>query len=98
MILAMSTVSGRTEFERAALPPEAQLNLHVDAKEFMNLVRYRRLPKRLREIIARELHNVYKHQREEVAVTEEDNRVLAKAPAMWHWDDMHEQDKESTQS
>jgi hypothetical protein len=98
MILAMSTVSGRKEFERAALPPEAQLNLHVDAKEFMNLVRYPRLPERLREIIARELDDVYKHQREEMAVTEEDNKVLAKDPAMWYWDDMHEQDKESTRS
>jgi hypothetical protein len=78
MILAMSTVSGRKEFERAAPPPEAQLNLHVNAKEFMNLVRYCRLPERLREIIVRELDDVYKHQREEMVVAEEDNKVLVK--------------------
>jgi hypothetical protein len=97
MILAMSTVSGRKEFERAALPPEAQLNLHVDAKEFMNLVRYPRLPERLREIIARQLDEVYKHQRELMADTEKDSEAPMD-PAMWHWDDMNEQDKESTRS
>ena len=98
MILAMSAVSGRKEFERAALPPEAQLNLHVDAKEFMNLVRYPRLPERLREIIARQLDDVYKQQRELMADTEKDREALATETAMWHWDDMSEQNKESTRS
>ncbi|GIC85839.1 uncharacterized protein Aud_001679 [Aspergillus udagawae] len=37
-ILAMSRVSGCRVFERAALPSETQLSLHVDATEFMKLL------------------------------------------------------------
>lgn len=99
MILAMSTVSGRREFERAALPAESQLNLHVDAKEFMNLVRYPRLSEKLRETIARELDTVYKTQREKRAVdAKERQRLLEEDPAMLEWNDMEEQDRESTRS
>ena len=98
MILAMSTVSGRREFERAALPAESQLNLHVDAKEFMNLVRYPRLPEKLRETIARELDDIYKQQRVKMAVTAEEIEMLNHDPAMLDWDDMKEQHKESTRS
>ncbi|KAF8857136.1 hypothetical protein BDZ45DRAFT_447153 [Acephala macrosclerotiorum] len=98
MILAMSTVSGRKEFERAALPTESQLNLHVDAKEFMNLVRFPRLSEKLRGTIARELDVVYKQQRESMAVTAEERRKREEDPAMLHWDDMKEQQKESMRS
>jgi RyR domain len=99
MILAMSTVSGRREFERAALPAESQLNLHVDAKEFMNLVRYPRLSEKLRETIARELDTRYKEQRQKMVLDGEERRkLLEQDPAMWDWNDMEEQDKESTRS
>ncbi len=38
-ILDMSALSGRLRFERSALPPAHQLGLHVDAEEFLALVR-----------------------------------------------------------
>ncbi len=38
-IIDMSTVSGRLRYERSALPPAHQLGLHVDAEEFLTLVR-----------------------------------------------------------
>jgi len=98
MILAMSTVSGRSEFERAALPPESQLNLHVDAKAFMNLVRYPRLSEKLRELIAIELDTVWKQLRRGMAVTAKDRETLEQDTAMLPWDDMREQHKEPTRS
>lgn len=38
-IIDMSALSGRGRFERAALPPRSQLDLHVDADQFLDLVR-----------------------------------------------------------
>ena len=34
-IVAMSTLSGKSQYERSALPDDAQLDLHVDAKDFL---------------------------------------------------------------
>lgn len=38
-VIRMSPLSGRDRFERSSLPLEAQLNLHVDGKEFLELLR-----------------------------------------------------------
>jgi hypothetical protein len=37
-IVAMSTLHGKTRYERSALPAADQLDAHVDAREFMSLV------------------------------------------------------------
>ncbi|MEQ8174545.1 MAG: RyR domain-containing protein [Syntrophomonadaceae bacterium] len=37
-IINMSSLTGRSSFERSSLPPEAQLNLHVNGREFLSLV------------------------------------------------------------
>jgi hypothetical protein len=38
-IVDMSALAGRPRFERASLPPRQQLALHVDARQFLELVR-----------------------------------------------------------
>lgn len=38
-IVDMSALSGKLRYERSALPPQHQLSLHVDAEEFLGLVR-----------------------------------------------------------
>jgi hypothetical protein len=98
MILAMCTISGRREFERAALPAESQLNLHVDAKAFMNLVRYPKLDEKLRETIAKGLDEVCKQQRRKIAVTGAARKALDQSEDMLPWDDMKEHQRESTRS
>ncbi|OCK74102.1 hypothetical protein K432DRAFT_387008 [Lepidopterella palustris CBS 459.81] len=98
MVLAMSTISGKKEFERAALPSEAQLNLHVDGKAFMDLVRYPRLPAALRETIAKNLNSIYRLQRRKLARTEEDRQTLDRDPLMAEWDDLDEEIRESTRN
>lgn len=40
-IVDMSALSGKLRYERSALPPQHQLSLHVDAGEFLGLVRGR---------------------------------------------------------
>jgi hypothetical protein len=96
-ILAMSAVSGQSRFERAALPSEAQLELHVDAKEFMERVRGERLPGAFRELIARALHEVYRQKRRDMAEegTEEERRSLASDPAMSAWEELSDDFKDS---
>lgn len=37
-IVAMSQLAGKNKYERSSLPPEAQLDLHVDGLEFLALV------------------------------------------------------------
>ncbi|KAI9787268.1 MAG: hypothetical protein M1816_007682 [Peltula sp. TS41687] len=95
-ILAMSTISGRRTFERASLPPEAQLNLHVNGKAFMDRVRYPRLPPALCETLAKELFVAYKQQRREMAKTAAEKQALDADPAMCDWEDLPEESKEST--
>jgi hypothetical protein len=38
-LLSMSLLAGKQQFERSSLPAEAQLSLHVDAEDFLALVR-----------------------------------------------------------
>jgi hypothetical protein len=55
-ILDMSRVSGRREFERAALPSAQQLCLHVDSEKFMDFVQTKDgLPEPLHGNVARKI-------------------------------------------
>jgi hypothetical protein len=62
-IVAISQLSGKTSFEPSSLPSEAQLNLHVDGREFYALVHRmeldKELDKNLLEKLAEAAHNVF---------------------------------------
>lgn len=58
-IIAMSLLAGKSHFERSALPPEAQLDLHVDARDFLALVQQVELEGELLEKLAETAHRVY---------------------------------------
>lgn len=95
-ILAMSRVSGRKEFERAALPPESQLNLHVDEKEFIRRVRYQGLqPDELRQSIAKKLYAEYQKVRRETAQADTDPQS---DPALQDWNALTDELKETNYS
>jgi hypothetical protein len=55
-IVAMSSLSGRTSFERSNLPAEAQLDLHVDGQEFLALVQQLDMGEELLERLAEANH------------------------------------------
>src|SRR3990172_1313260 len=55
----MSLLTGKTRFERSALPAEAQLDLHVDARDFLALVQQMELEGELLERLAQAGHQVY---------------------------------------
>ena len=58
-IIAMSRLNGHRHFERAALPPPAQLDLHVDHHTFTKYMSGVPLPESIREELAEKLHNIY---------------------------------------
>jgi hypothetical protein len=58
-IIAMSRLTGRTAYERSSLPPETQLDMHVDARDFVALVQRPELEGELLDRLARACHEVY---------------------------------------
>ena len=58
-LLAMSQLTGKTDFKRSCLPPEAQLDLHVDGKSFLSLVQQVELEGKMLEDLAEAAHEVF---------------------------------------
>lgn len=61
-IIAMSMLDGKLKFERSCLPPAAQLDLHVDAAEFLaiiNGIHFAGFAEEKIEAMAREVHQVF---------------------------------------
>jgi hypothetical protein len=55
----MSTLAGKTAFERSSLPSEAQLDLHVDGRDFLAFVQQMDLEGELLEKLAEAAHDVF---------------------------------------
>lgn len=55
-VVAMSQLAGKQRFERSSLPPETQLELHVDGQEFLALVQQLDLTDELLEKLAAQFH------------------------------------------
>jgi hypothetical protein len=58
-IVGMSTLAGKSAYERSSLPSEDQLNLHVEASDFLALVRQIELEGELLEKLAIAAHEVF---------------------------------------
>ena len=58
-IILASQLSGKTSFARSSLPTEAQLNLHVDGREFYSLVHIMEPDVKLMEKLAEAAHEVF---------------------------------------
>ncbi|HEY2870809.1 MAG TPA: hypothetical protein VGJ56_02760 [Reyranella sp.] len=95
-ILAMSGLGGRNRFTRAALPPLDQLDLHVDAEDFMGRVNKERLDYDLREALGKRLHEAYRKKKREVFSSPEELAELKDDVAMKDWKDLDEAFRESS--
>lgn len=89
-IIAMSRVDGHRSFERAALPPPAQLNMHVNYAEFTLHMSGIPLPPEVVEKIAAKLHETYFEAK--TATPEMDLSDLV------HWAQLEEELKESSRA
>lgn len=58
-IILTSQLAGKSSFARSCLPTEAQLNLHVDGREFYALVHVMELDEELLETLAEAAHEVF---------------------------------------
>jgi len=87
-ILEMSHLSGRIYFDPSLLPPQHQLNLHVDANAFMVLVQHQPpLAPKIQQI-AKDIHELYVES--ELAKKDKDGKLLNEIGAwrsLYHWED-----------
>jgi len=97
-IISTSRLSKRKKYDIAALPPEEQIQLHVDGKAFMQYLRSPKLTPALRERLAEGLFERYKKQREIMAKTDQQRRELLSDRSMVDWDELPGELKESTRS
>jgi hypothetical protein len=58
-IVGMSTLAGKKAYERSSLPSEEQLTLHVEARDFLALVRQIELEGELLKRLAMAAHEIY---------------------------------------
>lgn len=97
-IITTSRLTNRTKFDVSSLPPEEQIQLHVDGRTFMAFLRSPKLPPTLREKLAEGMFETYKKQRTLMARTPEEKKALASDRAMVDWDDLPGELKESTRA
>ncbi len=58
-IISTSSLVGKTSFDRSSLPPETQLNLHVDGREFLALAQQLELEGEVLEELAEAAHGAW---------------------------------------
>ena len=97
-IVSTSRLSGRKKFDVSALPPEEQIQLHVNGRTFMSFLRSPKLPPTLRERLAEGLFETYKKQRRLMAKTDEEQKALQSDRSMVDWDELPGELKESTRA
>jgi hypothetical protein len=93
-ILSISRLNGCNHFERAALPPQAQLDLHVNYSAFMKYMTGRILPDSIREVLAEKLHETYQAQMLEMATTDKERDEIKSE----QWSHLEEEFKESSRA
>ena len=97
-IIAMSKVTNSRHFERAALPPKAQLGLHLDYPTFMKYLQCNTLPESIREKISQGLHETYIGKLKGLAWTPSERQNLEKKSSMRPWTSLDEEFKESSRA
>ncbi|KAI1101938.1 hypothetical protein F4804DRAFT_282002 [Jackrogersella minutella] len=97
-IISTSKVTGKSHFEKGALPPMAQLHLHLDYDKFLNYSEGNILSDDMREHMARGLQETYIECRRTMAKAEAEKKALEKDRALLPWDLLDEEFKESTRA
>jgi hypothetical protein len=97
-ILSMSKVTGKSNFERAALPPESQLGLHLDYETFLKYSRFHTLPEDIREQVSELLHETYIKYREGMETTDEGLRKFREQDSSKPWRELNEEFRESNRA
>ncbi|HKZ54609.1 MAG TPA: RyR domain-containing protein [Anaerolineales bacterium] len=99
-LIAMSRLAGERSFERSCLPSEAQLALHVEARDFLALVQQIELEGELLEKLSRAAHEVFSEGLEAKGFrlgpkTDEKRKTHA---SLRPYDDLPEEEKEQNRA
>jgi hypothetical protein len=96
-ILAMSNLAGKENFERSDLPPEDQLDLHVEGREFLALVQQMPLEGDVLEKLAEAAHEVFCEglRVKGYKLGEQTNSGLRTHDALKPYQDLPEEEKEA---
>jgi len=97
-IIDMSQLSGKRSFERSSLPPEDQLGLAVDSKEFTSLVQQIKLEGDLLEQMAQAYHRFYQKQMFKERAEKADEGDIRQTSADLSWEELTEEEKEQNRS
>ncbi|KAI0438945.1 hypothetical protein F4803DRAFT_71636 [Xylaria telfairii] len=95
-IISTSKITGKTHFERAALPPADQLRLHLDLDDFIKYSQGNTLPDNIMEDIAKSIHEKYVECRRRMVPNKPDE--LANDPSLKVWNELSEELKESSRA
>ncbi len=97
-LLMMSSLSGKTSFERSYLPNESQLEIHVDSREFLALVQQLELDGDLLELFAKVNHVLYcEEEMKKIKRERKESQVEAQQPPLtWQkkYDELSDDEKE----
>ncbi|KAF3136433.1 hypothetical protein TWF569_009427 [Orbilia oligospora] len=93
-IISMSRLNGAHQFERAALPPASQLDIHVNSDEFLRYLDGKVLAESVREHLAQNIHIEYLKKRFSMGMSDEDR----KRPGHQPWDQLPEEFRESARA
>jgi len=97
-IIDMSQLSGKRTYERSSLPPEDQLDLAVDSKEFTSLVQQIKLKGDLLEKMAKAYHWFYRKQMLNESQEKSIDHKLQQTSADLSWEELPEDEKEQNRS
>ncbi|KAI1453898.1 hypothetical protein F4805DRAFT_469744 [Annulohypoxylon moriforme] len=96
-IISTSKVTGKSHFEKGALPPIAQLYLHLDFEDFLKYSEGNILSDSVREHMAMAIHKNYIKCRERM-IKNEKQTELKVDKALVPWNSLDEEFKESTRA
>ena len=97
-IIDMSQLSRKRTFERSSLPPEDQLGLAVDSKEFTSLVQQIKLEGDLLEQMAQAYHRFYQKQMADERAENGKGREDRQTSADLSWEELTDGEKEQNRS
>ncbi len=98
LILAMSCLSGVKRFTPSCLPMEEQLNLHLNARDFMQKLEFEQIMGGMVEKYAQIAHEHYRARRLEELAQQPDERREVEDPELALWEDLDEYYKEGYRS
>ncbi|KAI1075542.1 hypothetical protein F5B20DRAFT_378838 [Whalleya microplaca] len=97
-IISTSKVTGKSHFEKGALPNIAQLHLHLDFDEFLKYSKGNTLSDDIREHMASGLQNIYIKCKEAMPQNETQRNSAEKDRALLPWISLDEEFKESARA